>query len=143
MTTEIRPALTPEQWRDEHWYGASTPLSVEGWVGNYPERLSIYLMDEGRCCECPDPCPCPTDAGHELTPGERHATAALCLYGQPFGFTREDVEALSHFGTASLAVAEPHPRDPTRPFWERAKRIDSIAARIEALLPPESDAPQV
>lgn len=62
---------------------------------------------------------------------ERHAVAALCLYGQPFGFTREDVQALEElrqgFMTASYGRGNGSP-------IERA--LASLADRIAALLPP-------
>lgn len=54
---------------------------------------------------------------------ERHALAAFALYGQPFGFTREDVEALR---------AEAYARHD-----DDGKRLASLADRIAALLPPE------
>lgn len=54
-----------------------------------------------------------------------HALAALALHGQPFGFTREDVAALQ------MAIGY----DPTTGHLSEA--LESLAARIAALLPPE------
>jgi hypothetical protein len=56
-----------------------------------------------------------------------HALAALALHGQPFGFTREDVALL---------------RDEAESEWNgdempTGRRLLALAARIEALLPPE------
>lgn len=65
------------------------------------------------------------------TPESRHATAALCLHGQPFGFTREDVIMLR---AARLRLDGEEQED----AWD--KSLDSLADRIEALLPPENDA---
>jgi hypothetical protein len=68
----------------------------------------------------------------------RHAQAALCLHGQPFGFTHEDVKFL---------------RDVVAPDWyagdgggaarqaaRMQERWESILARIAALLPHQRDA---
>jgi len=49
----------------------------------------------------------------------RQGMAALCLHGQPFGFTKEDVENL--YATAD----EPGNH-----------RLYDLATRIDALLPP-------
>lgn len=51
-----------------------------------------------------------------------HGIAAKLLYGQPFGFTREDVKVLRH--------ATEEGGDPA---------MDLLADRIEALLPPKED----
>lgn len=56
-----------------------------------------------------------------------HAAAALALYGQPFGFTREDVKMLRGI---AFFLADHH----YRPGGAAAA---NIADRIEALLPPE------
>lgn len=59
----------------------------------------------------------------------RHKLAALCLYQQPFGFTREDVRMVT-------VMAEDCERVGIYPdstaFWR------SLADRIAALLPPEA-----
>lgn len=63
----------------------------------------------------------------------RHKTAARCLYGQPFGFTRSDVE--NHRMMADHADAKgaiTHAAARITADWHR-----SMADRIEALLPPE------
>jgi len=54
-----------------------------------------------------------------------HAIAAACLHNQPFGFTREDVRWLRGILKAT--------GDTEGRGWYMA---DSIADRIEALLPP-------
>jgi hypothetical protein len=61
----------------------------------------------------------------------RHALAALCLHGQPFGFTREDVKL------CRLVIPWIYQR------WDESVRpemdaLESLASRIEALLPPEA-----
>jgi len=63
----------------------------------------------------------------DLPPEHQHGAAALALHGQPFGFAQMDVSGLrevakflrlaGHLGTAM---------------------VEDLAARIEALLPPEA-----
>jgi len=83
----------------------------------------------------------------QANPQRCHADAAMCLYGQPFGFTREDVRR--HRNSAIL-LQEQLDRQGSKPTWdfpfdeiESAKfqmiwHI-SMANRIEALLPPEEE----
>jgi predicted nucleic acid-binding protein len=54
----------------------------------------------------------------------RHATAAVALNGEPFGFTWEDVEIL-RASTEDPEVA-----------YVNYHRLRDLAVRIEALLPP-------
>lgn len=62
---------------------------------------------------------------HENFEGlERHATAALCLYQQPFGFTHEDVSVLQSVLTRLGEGGKRH------------ARVLSLKKRICALLPP-------
>jgi len=98
------PALTAEEWRNV------LPLADVEDRG----QLIIGGLGEGR--------------------EDFRRIAALALYGQPFGFTRDDVtairfarEALERFGAA---VGEPL-------SGEIAGQYESLADRIEALLPPE------
>jgi len=58
---------------------------------------------------------------------ERHETAARALLGQPFGFTREDVQLLRDIEG-----------DLNHMHWgTREVKVMRLADRIEALLPPE------
>ena len=59
--------------------------------------------------------------------GRRHSTAALCLHGQPFGFTWEDVAVLRDIAAPDIGT----------PLEGDARALTSLADRIEALLPPE------
>lgn len=75
-------------------------------------------------------------AGRKLNPKTDHGLAAVALYRNPFGFTREDVarlgaliQALDRAETAQELLVELIVLDPEP--WR------SLAARIEALLPPE------
>jgi hypothetical protein len=61
---------------------------------------------------------------------ELHRFAAYALHGQPFGFTREDVRVL----LLAIAWAQDDQAG-LSPAEERT--ANSLAARIEALLPPE------
>lgn len=73
------------------------------------------------------------DPAHEHIYGhpddKPHRMAALCLHGQPFGFTHEDVRDLED--AASRVEYEDHMQAPL------AARLDDLAARIAALLPPD------
>lgn len=54
----------------------------------------------------------------------RHSLAALCLYQQSYGFSREDVRLLGLYA----AMFHGDHGEPAR--------LQNLAARIEALLPP-------
>lgn len=61
------------------------------------------------------------------TPEIRHYLAALNLVGQPFGFTRRDVDA--------IRIAAESANTPAH-----YEALHDLADRIEALLPPEASA---
>jgi len=90
----MKPALTAEEW---------------GWT--LATREANERMMERKMY----PEDMPTDIA-----GTPHAIAALALYGQSFGFTRED---FTHLRICSLVPNG---------------RLASIADRIEALLPPNA-----
>lgn len=105
----IKPALTAEGWAQKYHYSAD----IDPATGNL--RIN---HDEGWV----------TIDGSASGKLERHAIAALALYGQPFGFTREDVEVLRREAYDEwYGASHPNPGDV----------MLSIAARIEALLPLE------
>lgn len=70
--------------------------------------------------------------------GRFAAAAAVALYRQPFGFTREDVAALVKWAQ-EWEREERYDIEDSRPLDadEMAVRARSLAARIAALLPPE------
>ena len=103
MPDKITPALTPEEW------AILAKLSDEG---NQQFRLRDDSVEIYRI--------------PLIREESRHAVAALCLHGQPFGFTREDVKLLGEVGQNEWL----QPDD----MWERVR---SLSARISALLPPE------
>lgn len=78
--------------------------------------LPVHLAPDGKL-ELPD-----AIYEYRVDGRERHQIAALALHGQTFGFTREDV---------ALALMP----DCCADGPSEAQR--SLAARIEALLPPE------
>ena len=98
--SEIRPALSADEWD------------------------MIQQMDVVICARLPR-----RDLLIDLPeePAARHATAAVALHGQPFGFTWEDVATLQesrcfYASGGSLDLID---------------RMESLEARIAALLPPE------
>lgn len=110
MTDAIRPALTPEEWEE---------------YGNDPVYCLRY---EAGNCEYDDGVPyrvrCVALANHALPDGH------------PNKLTRADVQALRRSRVFEI--------DPSQVFdgavsvdREGTERLRSLAARIEALLPPE------
>lgn len=93
-------------------------LSAEEWAKANGRGILDMAMDSGDVAW-----EIVNDFPHSCAGNSRHALAALCLHGQPFGFTREDVRALW-----CIATNEDGPID----TW-----LESLIARIEALLPPE------
>jgi len=98
----IKPALTAEEW-------ASPGDVFDGYVDI--DRGIVDVQMGGP-------------AGLRDEDRERHALAAICLYGQPFGFTHEDLSCLN----ATMDSLEYH--GIPQPC------LESLYARIEALLPP-------
>lgn len=118
MSEPVKPALTPEQWAKQG-----------------KNHDPFHIREDGAL----------VITGVLVTPGQRNRLAALCLYGQPFGFSQEDVEALRLLASALLAEATGD--------WEftvggsaelhgAQRRAQSLAERISALLPPsDSEVP--
>ena len=104
VDTEIRSALTEEEW-DVVEYVERVPGGAYFSAYNYGGVVVVHCGDE-RHAETNRP----------------QALAALCLHGQPFGFTWEDVDRLR---------AECYPPGRT-PLFE----LMHLANRIAALLPP-------
>lgn len=74
-----------------------------------------------------------------VTAEKRHEVAAVCLHGQPFGFTREDVAFLR---TMAREFSLQHAIINCSCLICKRNRAwgpeaTALAARIEALLPPE------
>ena len=64
---------------------------------------------------------------------ERHALAARCLYGQPFGFTLEDVRQLRIMRDSAEWGAE-YSDNAKAGIWSAF--LDDLLDRIETLLQP-------
>lgn len=113
VSEEITPALTPEQWKELE---PTVHLSgTEPW-GALDLGTHGFFVDEGKRLSLGSS----PDEDTSLTPENRHIIAAVCLYGERFGFTQEDVNML---------------RDP-HPDAEYFAQLARFAAKIAALLPP-------
>ena len=109
---KIKPALTAGEWArtrggratGEAWRESA---GVEFYVHDHANQPGLLVVGAfpGRSVS--------------IEPVIFHALAAKCLHGQPFGFTREDVDNLD----ATMGPASP--------------ALHELARRIEALLPPE------
>lgn len=107
--SKIKPALTAEEWR--HVAKAA--------VGDYNMAPMIhgvyaYYINDGAAPQLNRP----------------EALAALCLHGQPFGFTWEDVDV--------IRAAHPLPGEPIQESYNPYAMWE-IADRIAALLPPRAE----
>jgi hypothetical protein len=115
MSETIQPALTSSQWERrqfsfEYWGHCSLDSSGE-----------LVLRDQNH--------------PSILKGQERHKLAALALLGQPFGFSREDVEALRDLAGGTREECDPIGDPGGAMLW-------SLADRIAALLPPETETPK-
>lgn len=99
----VKPALTAEEW----WYVMKRGPTVYN-----PQDIRLTSDGYGQY---PD--------GYKVNESARHGVAAACLHGQPFGFTRQDVELLREL----------------KVYRHGEKEVEDLANRIEALLPPEED----
>jgi hypothetical protein len=77
------------------------------------------------------PFPRPQDREYEYW-GPAHEVAALALYKQPFGFTHADVRMLRRLHRDVRLTHE------DMQTGEITEPLESLAARIEALLPPKA-----
>jgi hypothetical protein len=103
--SEIKPALTSEEWEHFEFATGERPGdTLFGYIN--PDTRALHLGWNGD----------------GMKPVKNSAPlAALALYGQPFGFTREDVRELRAMSVNGFTYFG----------------LNSIADRIEALLPPE------
>ena len=111
--SEIKPALPEREWAFTHQLVVGEHLS--GKLGR-DGRLIVAFPRRGHL-----------DTEAYCADDIRHALAALCLHDQPFGFTREDVDLVSCEAMNSQDNGNP----------TEAGMFQSLADRIEALLPPE------
>jgi hypothetical protein len=127
-STNIAPALTPEEWRSKTVRRAG--------LGTY-EADVIALAEDGRTLRLASE----ADGELVLVPeGERHAVAALALHGQPFGFSAQDVEdevdVAGYCEAMARQSAEAGAEAQAATFRMLAQRHRLRAAKIAALLPP-------
>ncbi len=106
--SEIKPALTAEEWE----------------MGYASKDLRIELRSGGRVGVTAHAYPLGGGLGD---PRDLPALAALCLHGQPFGFTREDV----------IVLRAMQDRINFEALDRGIPSVKDLADRIEALLPPE------
>ncbi|HET7552184.1 MAG TPA: hypothetical protein VFK04_12910 [Gemmatimonadaceae bacterium] len=114
MSEKIKPALTREDWARRGTIRADLVIALtdEG----------VVAIDDGE-----------TQSVH-LPSSAFHAVAAFTLHGQPFGFTREDVDSLRLIGRILHEPRTPFTRDD---LLRAESLLESITDRIAALLPPE------
>lgn len=126
MSDEIKPALTPEEWRGVPRPGSRKGGQPTAEMGRY--TVSLFTYDDN-----------PADPGRELqvscdfgqerwlhVPQElMYQAAALCLHLQPYGFTWEDVDLLRR------SVLDEH-------GWDGgdSEALLGVADRLASLLPP-------
>lgn len=148
----ITPALTPEEWGVAGKYAPEPPhIDRRSAWGAMLDADGVSIgstFDNAKGRHAP------------LRDGERHALAALCLYGQRFGFTPEDVAELQDLAKSweeEAAMSDEYAkgtawRSEDWGIWgknaescrARAAKARSIASRIAALLPaptPAGDSP--
>lgn len=110
----VSPALSPEEWA----------TILQGKQVRRPNHFELFMDEVWGVVVGNTGVAVPG-----IHDAERHALAALALYGQPFGFTREDVDLVMEM----MFNLSPIIRDPA--FDADAR---SLASRITALLPPLS-----
>lgn len=119
----MKPAMTAEEWNairhifvDMHFQSMPTGQPQHGfrspsdWEKRI-ERLRTTVTEQDD--------------------GDRHAIAAFALYGQDFGFTREDI------GVIHMLARQHHPTCRCDYCVTLKPKAESLMARIEALLPIE------
>jgi hypothetical protein len=101
-------------------------LNIEEWIQYGADLHVMRDLAAGRR---------PWGFQRRLTPVQKlHAVAAMALYGQPFGFTHDDLRLLrtdpqAHAPAGWIGISD------------RAHRLENLAQRIAALLPPEGVEP--
>jgi hypothetical protein len=122
--SEIRPALTAEQWAAPKVFFREKRGGDEGYGVEIEAGGSMWVWDDSWAVT--------VDAEN------RHALAALALYKRPFGFTREDVRAIED-GISGIGYkcSEFHVTSDNCGCASEEARLRSLADRISALLPPE------
>jgi hypothetical protein len=115
--SDVKPALTPEEWANFKDSGFPLTLSCD------PPHF-VDIGDDVRTIRVSD---------------SLHAVAAFCLHRQPFGFTREMLAAVEFtLRDYSRTLSHMPISSPARPFWdEHVTQFGLLVANLKALLPPE------
>ncbi len=123
--TDFSPALTRRQWLGNPALNASE-IPDGGWEWDRWDGVVAHMNADPTC-----PALAGTKIGNEVVANPRHATAALCLYQQSFGFTHDDVWDLRK-------------RCDAKPEWGVSTKdpcgicpLCQLASRIASLLPPQ------
>lgn len=133
MTDPLSPALTKEAWS-----ALRARLVVE-----WPHGYTLYVDDTWDVVAGNSGVALPG-----IRDGYRHALAALCLYGQPFGFTQEDVEMLRAKASEERQIAAWCPDGYSKGIVDlvgdqshrsNAAALEALADRIQSLLPPPEE----
>jgi hypothetical protein len=132
MVDELVRALTRDDWETKDY--RQRPRVLDEWAKQKPERRPEDDSNEyvAKLGVSYDGCVIAMNRAHDqvlVPPPARAVLAAFALYEQPFGFTRQDAEAVRR--AAEVAGTGRPGLDPGL--------LRSVAARIEALLPPTSD----
>lgn len=149
MSDEITPALTPDEWAEQLQQSRDPDISEgagemvfeldkghgEFWLGPspiWPEYDSSYddpSLPEPEPAYVPAVCISGDNPTWIRAEEDRHRVAALCLHGQPFGFTWDDVEMIRW---AADVIQDEGIN------LQRAMDLRFTADRIAALLPPSA-----
>lgn len=131
---EIAPALTPEEWDR-----GIVELRDAGRANISPvEPSNSHCMSQWRPGELHISCGECVVWGHgvQAMTKDRHAIAALCLYGQPFGFTQQEAYVMRRLvAYESLAAWTTDRLGQSIPYFDT---IASVARKIAFLLPLET-----
>lgn len=131
MSQQLASALTLEEWETKDY--RQSPRVLDEWARQKPERRAEddpneYVAKLGLSY---DGCVIAMNRAHDtvlVPPPARAALAAFALHEQVFGFTRQDAGAVRRAAKATPAGSSEFD----------AERLQSLATRIEALLPPAS-----
>lgn len=139
--TPIPPALTPDQWATLQVQRCheGDEILLSRAVSEDRQILSIYGE---RATDYDKPIahwPMPMLAAIDAS--AFHATAALCLHEQTFGFTQQDVDTLRE---AAQDAANIHYEKGSDAAGDAIRDATlAVAAKISALLPPKEAGPPV
>lgn len=116
---EIPNALTPEEWVVGYYDSRELEIRVKtpGLDGSKRLHVNVRAWPLG---------------GTMGDPRDLHALAALCLHGQPFGFTHEECDELRR----AITFGEEAWCDSVILNEQSVAVFRSILAKVAALLPP-------